>query len=199
MRDISNKLTALRHEKGLSQEELAEKLSVTRQAISKWECGEALPDIENLILLANFYEISLDTLVGVERQENEQKNDTDKAYEYIDEHAGAKKSSLLYVIAQNLPYPILCVIIFFLWGSLLNAYNISWIIFLTVPVYYSLIDAISKRRFSSFAYPVLVTAIYMFIGIEWIFWHPGWVIFITIPIYYSIADGIDKHNHKRKK
>ena len=61
---LGDKLYQLRKDKGISQEELADKLGVSRQAISKWERGEALPDTDNLISIAKLYEVSLDQLVG---------------------------------------------------------------------------------------------------------------------------------------
>ena len=61
---LGDKLYRLRKDKGISQEELAYKLNISRQAISKWERGEALPDTDNLISLAKLYEVSLDELVG---------------------------------------------------------------------------------------------------------------------------------------
>ena len=62
--DTANRLVALRRERGLSQEELASQLGVSRQAISKWERGEASPDVDNLIGLARFYGVSVDELLG---------------------------------------------------------------------------------------------------------------------------------------
>ena len=47
--ELANRLAELRKQKGLSQEELADRLQVSRQAISKWERGEASPDTDNLI------------------------------------------------------------------------------------------------------------------------------------------------------
>ena len=49
---LSEKLQNLRKAAGLSQEQLAERLNVTRQAVSKWETGEGKPDIDNLLPLA---------------------------------------------------------------------------------------------------------------------------------------------------
>ena len=57
-------LFRLRKEKGLSQEELGNRLNVARQTISKWETGETTPELEKLIQLAEFFEISMDELVG---------------------------------------------------------------------------------------------------------------------------------------
>ena len=65
MKDIAEKLKQLRINSGLSQERLAEQLCVSRQAVSKWETGEALPDMENMIALARLYGTSLDELAGI--------------------------------------------------------------------------------------------------------------------------------------
>lgn len=63
--ETANKLLKLRKQHNLSQEELAEKLGISRQAISKWERAEASPDTDNLILLARLYNVSLDELLNV--------------------------------------------------------------------------------------------------------------------------------------
>ena len=67
--ELGNRLAELRKEHGLSQEELADKLGVSRQAVSKWERGEASPDTDNLIELAKIYNISLDELLGLSAKE----------------------------------------------------------------------------------------------------------------------------------
>jgi len=54
----------LRTKKGLTQEELANELYVTRQAVSRWETGETLPNTETLKLLSKFFDVSINTLLG---------------------------------------------------------------------------------------------------------------------------------------
>lgn len=61
--EFSNRLYELRKQKGLSQEELAGKLNVTRQTISKWEIGDSTPDMEKLIAISELFGISLDELM----------------------------------------------------------------------------------------------------------------------------------------
>lgn len=61
---LAENLQYLRKQNGLSQEELAEKCQISRQAIAKWESGESVPTIEKLIYLAGIYEVTLDELVG---------------------------------------------------------------------------------------------------------------------------------------
>ena len=64
--DIADRLAKKRRERGLSQEQLAEKLGVSRQAVSKWERSESSPDTDNLIALAQLYGTSLDDLLYVD-------------------------------------------------------------------------------------------------------------------------------------
>lgn len=61
---LGNNIQTLRKKKGLSQEKLAEKISVTRQTISNWELGETSPNPEQLILLSKQFDISIDELAG---------------------------------------------------------------------------------------------------------------------------------------
>ena len=70
--DFGDKLKQYRINEGLSQEQLAEKMGVSRQAITKWETKRGLPDVENMIILAELFKLTLDELVlsEVKRQEN---------------------------------------------------------------------------------------------------------------------------------
>ena len=61
--EFHNKLYHLRKQKGLSQEELTNRLNVSRQTISKWEVGDSTPDMEKLIAISDMFQISLDELV----------------------------------------------------------------------------------------------------------------------------------------
>lgn len=69
--EFSEKLTALRKREGLSQEQLAERLGVTRQSVSKWESGTALPELIKLISLSEMFDVSLDYLVKDSLEEPE--------------------------------------------------------------------------------------------------------------------------------
>ena len=65
---ISRNLTALRQYHKYSQEEVAEKVGVTRQAVAKWESGETVPDILNCDALAELYDVSVDTLIHYDQE-----------------------------------------------------------------------------------------------------------------------------------
>ena len=64
--EIADRLVKLRKKYGYSQEELADKLGLSRQAVSKWERAEASPDTDNLICLAKLYGVSLDELLATD-------------------------------------------------------------------------------------------------------------------------------------
>ncbi len=68
MNTLGSRLTALHKEKGLTQEQLAEKLGVTNQSVSKWENDINAPDISILIMLADLYDTTVDSLLGREKQ-----------------------------------------------------------------------------------------------------------------------------------
>lgn len=67
---LSEKIYACRKKAGLSQEALAEKLGVSRQAVSKWETGEAVPELEKLLRLSQAFGVSTDWLLSEEEPED---------------------------------------------------------------------------------------------------------------------------------
>lgn len=207
---LGNKLYELRKKAGLSQEELAERLDVSRQAVSKWECGESLPDTDNLITISKLYGVSLDELVGNElikeepiQQEpceekelcfspapDEDENDVFAGEE--EEEESMKNRGLAARILYELPSPILITFAFLLWGFIWDGWHVAWTLYLFIPVYHSLISCVRQRRWSAFAYPAFISFIYLFIGMQWGLWHPYWILYITVPIYYAIASAIDR-------
>ena len=61
---FGDKLIALRKKKGLSQEELAEKLSVSRQSVSKWESNNTYPETDKIVQICNIFECTMDDLIN---------------------------------------------------------------------------------------------------------------------------------------
>ena len=87
--NLGERIKALRKQNNLSQEQLAEKLNVSRQAVSKWESNTAYPDISNLILLREIFGVTLDYLVI--------DNNTTES-EYINEDINSFDNTKLYDI-----------------------------------------------------------------------------------------------------
>ena len=247
--ETANRLYQYRKQMGISQEELAEKIGVSRQAVSKWERAEASPDTDNLIELSKIYGVSLDemmlgtkpaednktesaeqpeenktedfsaqpeanngekvhvgfggihvhdkngTKVDIDRhgifvnENGEQKVYTDEngvIHKSEDVIAEEKKNSNIWM---KLPYPIVTVVAYILFGTfnVMGGWGWGWIVFLTIPLYYTLVEAIIKRKPYIFCYPVLAVMIFLILGAAYGIWHPAWVIFLTIPIFYWIT------------
>ena len=80
---FAEKLKSLRRQSGMSQEKLAEKLGVSRQAITKWETDGGIPDIENIMAISGLFNISIDELLSNEKGV---KNQTDFLFESVMEY-----------------------------------------------------------------------------------------------------------------
>lgn len=77
---VSEKIYTLRTQLGLSQEELAEKLGVSRQSVSKWETGQSVPDLEKIIKLSDLFGVSVDELVRAEERPQPPQPETKVVY-----------------------------------------------------------------------------------------------------------------------
>ncbi|MCH5297165.1 MAG: helix-turn-helix transcriptional regulator [Ruminococcus sp.] len=278
--ETANRLLQYRKKHNLSQEELAAKIGVSRQAISKWERAEASPDTDNLILLADIYGVTLDELLKgkiLTKDESESNQQTDSeqdnteenkysysygsdgenetVYEKVDEvsfkngiHINSKRGDHVHInlkdgvhvldrngdkvdvgwngihveeggkqrvytdehgnvmvdesmkcchhksksIWNKFPFFIFPIIAFVWWGAsgVCFGWALSWICFLTIPLYYTLVDAFYEHKPSHFCYPVLVVIAYILFGYFNVCggWAFGWIAFLTIPIYYGICD-----------
>lgn len=269
--ELADRLLSFRKSSGLSQEEVAGRLNISRQAVSRWERGEAMPDLENLLALSDLYSVSLDELVkgtpcppdetseaadaedepadGSDEESEEDKNEPPKDRVKISPghiHIEDKNGDVVHVgfdgiyinengtvhvdsrsgngtdadpkvdihirnghiipvneegrvchFLRRFPFPLLAVAAFLLVGFLCEGgWGVSWLVFFTVPLYYSLIDAFAKRNAHIFAYPVLVTGLYLAAGLLYGRWHPEWIIFLTIPAYYSVVAALSRDKHK---
>ena len=205
----ADRLAELRRSRGLSQEELAEKLGVSRQAISKWERAESAPDTDNLIELAKIYGVTLDELLFGESQKNEKDEEKSieeqSVQEEIENNSEKSESSDEKnddddrVNYFNILYPAFTIIVtiaylllgFFLPGG--KGWSGYWFLFILIPVVGSIGTMIQTKRIAIFNYPCLATAIFCAVGSIAGVWHPTWVIFITIPVFYIIANAFDKN------
>ena len=101
--DLGKKIIEMRKNAKLSEEQLAEKLNVTRQTISNWENGKFYPDIDALVKISKCFNISLDGLLSYDN----------KVLEYLKDSTDVVKSNkkLLYAILLNILVIILFVIV----------------------------------------------------------------------------------------
>ncbi len=171
----AKKLTELRKHNSLSQEALAEKIGVSRQAISKWERGEASPDTENLLSLSRIYSVSLDDLLGDKSAEeiiNSLTGDAVPAKELFTE----KKEQTLpeeNTVSQAVAKPQ-------------SATSTADKIKETIKRETADLPVLGKKML---LFPFFLVAIagYLAVGFMLKLWHPTWIIFITIPAYYITA------------
>ncbi len=219
--EIANRLYEYRKANGFSQEELAEKIGVSRQAISKWERSESSPDTDNLIALAKLYNVSLDEMInGASAPAKAEEAPVAEPVaepqpEYAQpqqEHAyippapentqpyGAQTYTQTAVEEKKKMAPWIGAlvwiggfILFFLVGSLFpSGWSVSWIILLLLPAISSGIEAVIQNNPNRFLYPMLVVALFCALGMGFGLWHPAWILFITIPIYYIVTDNLKK-------
>lgn len=202
---IANRLQELRKKHGLSQEELADKLNVSRQAVSKWERGDASPDTDNLIALAKIYNISIDELIKYEVKKghnNEeiivQNSDDKNKNEIKNESELTPKQKLITGVVSGVTV-FAATIIYLIVGFCFNLWHPTWLVFMLLPVIASLTDSIIKKNCSNFAFPVMITMVYLVVGFLTDLWHPCWVMFLTIPVYYLICDIVNQSKNKENK
>lgn len=183
---VANRLVQLRNQRGWTQEELAEKLNVSRQAVSKWERAESSPDTENLIALSALYGVSLDTLLGtgfaaengmppVSPQEEPSPPDGQPAETGIVH--GDAEDRVLAVLLDDEDYAVL--------ESVQELGD-------DPPEFVRPGGRSAEWAMNQFPYPVFLALLYVCLGFAGGWWHPAWLLFLTIPIYYLIGQGIDK-------
>lgn len=204
-------LKELRIKKGLSQEKLAEQLGVSRQSVSKWEQGYAVPSSDNVLELSKLYGISADDILNCEApkaaaDEKEEASKPQKSQQAeVHDDAVAEKEHEVKSTEKHkkhswlfAAYPCIAVFITLALGAFNSAlWKTSWIFLLTIPLYYTGSIAIRKKNPLIFCYPAVVIIVYLLCGFYAGLWHPLWILFATIPIYY-IAAAYAHKNRKRK-
>ncbi len=197
--EIANKLVKLRKQLGLSQEELAEKIGVSRQAVSKWERSESSPDTDNLIALSKIYNISIDEMLDHKapgsadsadsKHESTSDNESIKTPSHIDEdNISAEKNKKSKV--RVFPIAIVATLIFLCLGMFFDLWHPGWLVFLAIPLFHYVVPN-NRRRGNSekatgwrlFPYPILAVIIFLLLGFLFDGWVYAWLIFLTIPIW----------------
>lgn len=278
--EIASRLVEYRKKHHLSQEDVAERIGVSRQAVSKWERVEASPDMENLIALAKLYDVSLDELIlgkpkpnaesdpvsvaedgktvfvngcyihvndedGEDCDEEDEEcgneshdeNDNESHSGTVVVEKGKKKVVIngdhIRVIGDDeedehgiraefnfsfdsddssekspahrffsaFPFPVLTLIAYLGFGfwNVCGGWAWGWLVFLTIPIYYSLVESVFCKKADSFAYPIAITLLYCILGLRYGWWHPAWIIFLTVPLYYFLCEWISKCCKKRER
>lgn len=193
--EIADRLVALRKEHGYSQEALAAKLGLSRQAISKWERADASPDTDNLMALAAAYGMTLDALINPEVALTSPAEADEKPTAEEEPSAPPKppKTELQKkgIKLLKFPFPLLVGIVFVVLGITLHVWHPAWLLFVLVPIYYHFAAALTvrkrKARLLAMPVPEVIILLYLLCGIFWQLWRTAWVLFLLIPLYYWLA------------
>ncbi len=132
---LADKIMCLRKKKGWSQEELAERMNVSRQAVSKWESAQTVPDLEKILQLGDLFGVTTDYLLK-DNIENE---------EFIENSCdlGVKRSPYKKIKETIvLAYWPLVAIFYFVFSLKTNAWKTSWLMFVIGGIIFVVIMAI---------------------------------------------------------
>lgn len=202
--EIANRLVNLRKANNLSQEALAEKLGISRQAVSKWERAEASPDTDNLILLARLYGVSLDELLKTEDEipmpEKPvyalEKVDAEQESRTEDDSFGGQEG-YVHVGFQGVHVKDKDSEVHVGWSGIHvddkkkdnNVHVDKNGVYINGKKY-------DKGWCSCHSFPmwVVISVLYIIIGVVWGAWHPGWLLFLFVPIWHSLLETVQKKN-----
>lgn len=134
---LSEKIMILRKQKGWSQEELAEKLEVSRQAVSKWESGQASPDIEKILKISQLFEVSTDVLL----KEEYDVYATEEAKELEPIPSAPHTTPTSLTIFRSAFWPLM-VAVYLVYSFFTDDWGRSWIIWPIAAVLFTLINVI---------------------------------------------------------
>ena len=194
----ANRLQQLRKANGYSQDVLAEKLGISRQAVSKWERAESSPSVDNLIDLAKLYGITVDEMLNTEgdkvviKTQKNTKNDIigklksliSKANDFgIYPELARKLAKFPLFLVVTILYVVLCFVTK-LWHPL-------WIMFLALPIYYQFALACKGGNKKVFMLllpiPEIIVTVFLILGFAFGIWKYAWILFLLLPIYYWIV------------
>ena len=224
---FGQRLARLRREKGLTQEEIAEKIGISPQAVSKWENDVSSPDISIIISLSEILDVTTDELLG--RNENINPEVVEEPH-HKDNHIASEgikinsedgevnlninglekqktRSGFLTLLqamegGMFLLALVAYIIMGIFWTDRNMGWAMGWLVFFIPIIIVSLIDAIITRKIHHFAYPILVTFVYLLLGflgnyLDFNGWGVYWFLFITIPAFYAIVSPIDHYLGKK--
>ena len=208
--EIANRLVNLRKQNSLSQEALAEKLGISRQAVSKWERAEASPDTDNLILLSRIYGISMDELLRTEDEipmpENAEMPEIEEAAPAPAGDGGPFSGDAAETAADgrwNTPEYVHIGLDGIHCKDKDSEVHVGWKGIHVVDTEDEVhVDSngvyVNGEKYDGrylwelarpeFPFAVLVIAAFIVIGVLTGAWHPAWVILLTIPLWHTCLE-----------
>jgi transcriptional regulator with XRE-family HTH domain len=193
--NLGEKLFELRKSKNLTQDDVAEKLEVTRQTISKWETNQSTPDFDKIVPLCNLYEITPNELLMKEIQKENSQNEQENNYENMTKVQIKQKSAeivstsiFIYIVAVAflmiaIPVqhanPIIATAIFLI----LIGWSTTRMIkhYMSIPKFEKTVEEKKEKnliRQINEVITLLCVVIYFIVSFITFAWHITWIIFI---------------------
>jgi len=186
---LSEKLQSLRKQKGISQEQLAEMLNVSRQAVSKWELGESLPEVDNIVRLSEIFGVSTDYLLKLPTEVEGSMADVLDAEDYEDSGGG------FTINLAGAIYP-LATLAFLVLGFVYGMWHPGWVVFIGAWVLEEIINFIKTGKLHISFYGIAGLA-FVVVGIVWGYWQYIWMFFIVAWVLEEVF--VSKKKKKKKK
>lgn len=194
----ANRLQQLRKANGYSQDVLAEKLGISRQAVSKWERAESSPSVDNLLDLARLYGITVDEMLNtdgdrvvIKTQNNTKKDIKGKLKSLISK---ANDFGIYPELARNLakfPFFLVVTVLYVVLCFVTKLWHPLWIMFLALPIYYQFALACKGGNKKVFMLllpiPEIIVTVFLILGFAFGIWKYAWILFLILPIYYWIV------------
>jgi len=187
---IGEKIQILRKQNDISQEQLAEKLSISRQAISKWETGECLPDIENIVRLSSLFDVSTDYLLKAYHSEAPMADHAPTSAEF-DAESIEDDDNTGYNITLSfggVVYPIALLVFMVL--RFIEPWQMrqAWVVFPIAWVIETIISYIKTGRFGTTSIYSVAAVVFLIMGFGWSLWHPGWIVFVAAWVLKEVVN-----------
>ena len=206
----------LRKKKGITQEELAERMYVSRQTISRWETDSVYPDVETVIRLCELLECDMETLVRGDasaekqpapEQEPQPTQESQQAQESKAEIKMVLRRNTVLKIVEDMLFPLVTVA-YLIMGFVWDLWHPGWLIFVVAALLSPILSAINRPKLrpekksshlgpvvdwdrinAAFCAIVFLVAIpaYLVLGLVWNLWHPGWLIFVAAIVLCGIS------------
>ena len=194
---LGEKIQTLRKQQNVSQEQLAEKMNVTRQAVSKWELGESLPDVDNIVRLSNVLNVSIDYLL-----KNSHSNDglSDLGTQNILNEVEMDNETFCthnWINFKGAVYP-LATLIYLVVGMAWGLWHPGWVIFLAALIISEIVDFMKTGRLGISKY-VVAAVLYVTLGLIFDWWRYAWLVFVAAWVFDAMVTTKPRKKKKKKK
>lgn len=200
---IGNRLYQYRRKIGLSQEELAAKLGVSRQAVSKWERAEAAPDTDNLINPSRIYGVTLDELINTDPA-NSGTRSSDSSDDEINTDDNSEKKDKVHIGFDGSHLDDGKDKVDISWHGGVNVNDGDAEVHVAKDNVHIVENgkaikngSTKKLVISRLPIPLITVFIYLESGLSFDLWHPGWIVFIMMPVLMSFIPAIRSKNALR--